>query len=228
MTDADARSLPPDDPTGDPISLLLVDDHQIVIEGLKSILELEQDFEVVAEANDGRSAVQQVRRVDPDVVLLDLKLRDETGADVCAMILAAQPSANVVILTTFLEEESIVDCIMAGAKAYVIKDVDLEELKTIIRRVARGQAVLDPQITQRVMGRLRGQELEAEQEEQLTARQLQVLELLADGLTNKDIGRRLFLSESTVKYHVRRAMEVLGVDRRAELVREVMRRGLVE
>jgi two-component system, NarL family, response regulator DevR len=215
-------------PAVDCIRLLLVDDHQIVLEGLKSILELEDDFCVVGEALEGRSAARMVDELNPDIVLLDLKLKGETGTDVCRMILDRRPEANVVILTTFLEEESIVDCIIAGAKAYVIKDVELEELKRIVRRVAQGLAVLDPQITQRVVRRMRQREVDRAQEDRLSHRQVEVLKLLAEGLTNKDIGRRLYLSESTVKYHVRQAMEALGVERRAELVREVVRRGILD
>lgn len=213
---------------GEQISLALVDDHQIVLEGLKSILELEEDFRVVAEAVDGQGAVSVVSQLDPDVVLLDLRLGEEAGSTVCGMILDADPSANVVILTTFADDEGILDCLAVGAKAYVIKDVDLEELKSIVRRVADGQSVLDAQVAQRVLARLREQEREFAEEEQLSARQLEVLRLLASGLTNKDIGRELFLSVSTVKYHIRRLMEVLEVDRRAELVREAVRRGLVD
>jgi len=210
--------------------LLLVDDHQIVTQGLKYTLELESDLEVVGQAADGATAVRLVQELEPDVVLLDLKLKNETGIEVCRRIVEVRPEAKVVILTTYMEEESLFKCITAGAKGYVLKDVELDELKRIVRLVAAGQSVLDPQITERVMERLRsGDEPLPEKsgQVQLTPRQLQVLELLTEGHTNKSIGEQLYLSESTVKYHVRHAMDLLGVERRAELVREVMRRGLL-
>jgi two-component system response regulator DevR len=210
-----------------PVRLVLVDDHEIVTAGLKATLELEPDLVVVGQAATSAEAVTLVQEASPDVALVDLKLRGETGDQVCRRILQVRPQTGVVILTTFLEEDSVVDCILAGAKAYVLKDVELVELKHIIRQVAQGLSVLDPQTTSKVMARLRRDELEAEAARSLTERQLEVLRLLADGLTNREIGRRLYLSESTVKYHVRRAMQTLGVDRRAELVREVMRRGIL-
>lgn len=215
---------------GKPIRLLLVDDHQIVTQGLKATLELEADLEVVGQAADGAAAVRLVKELEPDLVLLDLKLKGETGIEVCRRIVQARSEAKVVILTTYMEEESLFKCITAGAKGYVLKDVELDELKRIVRKVADGQSVLDPQITERVMERVRsGDESEAAKSDrvELTPRQLQVLELLTAGHTNKSIGEQLFLSESTVKYHVRLAMELLGVERRAELVREVVRRGLL-
>jgi len=212
------------------IRMLLVDDHKIVTQGLKYTLELEADLEVVGQAADGATAVRLVQQLEPDVVLLDLKLKRETGIEVCRRIVEVRPEAKVVILTTYMEGESLFKCITAGAKGYVLKDVELDELKRIVRLVAAGQSVLDPQITERVMQRLRGGDEpppEKSDQVELTPRQLQVLELLTEGHTNKSIGEQLYLSESTVKYHVRHAMDLLGVERRAELVREVMRRGLL-
>jgi DNA-binding NarL/FixJ family response regulator len=206
--------------------LLLVDDHKIVLEGLKSTLELENDFTVVGLATGGQDALHLFRQLKPDVVLLDIMLKGESGVDVCKQLLEEDPEASVVVLTTFLDEDKIFHCIFAGARGYVIKDVEPDELKRIIRRVADGQSILDPQITSRVMQRLRRQEVERSTEAMLSPRRLEVLRLLADGLTNKDIGKTLYLSESTVKYHVHEAMQVFGVERRAELVREVMRRGI--
>jgi two-component system NarL family response regulator len=207
--------------------LLLVDDHEIVTEGLKFTLEMESDLRVIGQAQTGEEAIRMAQILKPDVILLDLKLKGETGVDVCRQLLGVQAEARVIILTTFMEEQSLFDCILAGARGYVLKDVELAELKGIIRKVARGESVLDSQMTSRVMHRLRENEVERLDPARLTARQIEVLTLLADGLTNKDIGRRLYLSESTVKYHVRHAMELFGVERRAELVREVMRRGIV-
>jgi two-component system NarL family response regulator len=207
--------------------LLLVDDHEIVTEGLKFTLEMESDLRVIGQAQTGEEAIRMAQILKPDVILLDLKLKGETGVDVCRQLLGVQAEGRVIILTTFMEEQSLFDCILAGARGYVLKDVELAELKGIIRKVARGESVLDSQMTSRVMHRLRENEVERLDPARLTARQIEVLTLLADGLTNKDIGRRLYLSESTVKYHVRHAMELFGVERRAELVREVMRRGIV-
>jgi two-component system NarL family response regulator len=204
-----------------------VDDHEIVTEGLKFTLEMEPDLRVIGQAQTGEEALRLTQILKPDVILLDLKLKGETGVEVCRQLVDVQPGANVVILTTFMEEQSLFDCILAGARGYVLKDVELAELKGIVRKVAAGESVLDSKITSHVIHRLRENEAERPELAKLTPRQLEVLALLADGLTNKDIGRRLYLSESTVKYHIRHAMEVLGVERRAELVREVMRRGIV-
>lgn len=210
-----------------PVRLLLIDDHRIVLEGLKSTLELEDDFEVAGLATGGREAARLFRQLRPDVVLLDLVLKGETGVDICRLLMEADPEANVIILTTYLDEDRLFDCIFAGAKGYVIKDVEPDELKKIIRRVAEGQSILDPQITNRVMQRLRRNESERLTEALMSPRRIEVLRLLAEGLTNRDIGRVLYLSESTIKYHVHQSMQAFGVGRRAELVREVMRRGIV-
>jgi two-component system response regulator DevR len=209
------------------IKLLLIDDHQIVLEGLTSTLELEDDLSVAGMATHGSEALRLYPQVVPDVVLLDLMLKGETGADVCRSLIDIDPEARVIILTTFLDEDKLFDCIVAGAKGYVIKDVELDELKRIIRRVAGGEAILDPQITSRVMQRVRRQEIERSVESQLSPRQLEILQLVAQGMTNKDIGRVLYLSESTIKYHVHQAMQAFGVHRRAELVREIMRRDIL-
>jgi two-component system, NarL family, response regulator DevR len=211
-----------------PVRLLLIDDHKIVLEGLKSTFELEDDFTVVGLATDGLEALRLFSRLRPDVVLLDLMLKGESGVDICKSLLENDPEANVVILTTFLDEDKLFQCIIAGARGYVIKDVEPDELKKIIRGVAEGQSILDPQITSPVMQRLRRQEVERSKEAMLSPRRIEVLQLLAEGLTNKEIGRMLYLSESTIKYHVHQAMQVFGVQRRAELVREVMRSGIVK
>lgn len=212
--------------------VMLVDDHAIVRRGLRSILELEPDISVVAEAGGRREALRLLDRVQPDVILLDLKLsadRDAEGLELCSEIIARRPDARVVILSTFLDENLLNQALRRGAKAYVLKEVDLVELVRIIRAVCRGESGFDGRSAEMVRALVAhdgdaggGNGLKPG----LTARERQVIGLLARGLTNREIGARMYVSESTAKFHVHNVMRKLGVRRRAEVAYAAGKLGL--
>jgi DNA-binding NarL/FixJ family response regulator len=213
--------------------VMLVDDHAIVRRGLRAILELEPDISVVAEA-DGRSeALRLLDRVEPDVILLDLKLtadHDAEGLELCSEILACRPRSRVVILSTFLDENLLNQSLRRGARAYVLKDVDVVELVRIIRAVSRGQSGFDSRSAEMVRALVahdtEGTDRADGAESELTAREREVVALLAHGLTNREIGTRMFVSESTAKFHVHNVMRKLGVRRRAEVAYAAGKLGL--
>jgi two-component system, NarL family, response regulator DevR len=207
--------------------VMLVDDHAIVRRGLRSILELEPDISVVAEAGERDEALRLLDRVEPDVILLDLKLSAEDDAEglaLCSEIIARRADSRVVVLSTFLDENLLNQALRRGAKAYVLKDVDLVELVRIIRAVSRGESGFDGRSAEmmRALVAHGGDGLEVG----LTAREREVIGLLAHGLTNREIGARMFVSESTAKFHVHNVMRKLGVRRRAEVAYAAGKLGL--
>jgi two-component system, NarL family, response regulator DevR len=209
--------------------VMLVDDHAIVRRGLRSILELDPDIAVVAEAGGRDEALRLLDRVHPDVILLDLKLsadHDAEGLELCSEIMARRPDSSVVILSTFLDEHLLNQALRRGAKAYVLKEVDLVDLVRIIRAVSRGESGFDSRSAE-VMRALVAHDGDGA-ESDLTAREREVVALLAHGLTNREIGTRMFVSESTAKFHVHNAMRKLGVRRRAEVAYAAGKLGLPE
>jgi two-component system response regulator DevR len=212
---------------GSAARVMLVDDHAIVRRGLRSILELEPDISVVAEAGGRSEALHLLDRVRPDVILLDLKLsadHDAEGLELCSEILARRPDSRVIILSTFLDENLLNQSLRRGAKAYVLKEVDVVELVRIIRAVSRGESGFDSRSAEMVRALVAhsGDALEPD----LTAREREVIGLLAHGLTNREIGTRMFVSESTAKFHVHNVMRKLGVRRRAEVAYAAGKLGL--
>lgn len=206
------------------IRLVIVDDHSIVREGLCSILNAEPDFQVVGEASNGEEALRVVARTRPDVVLLDLKMPGAPGADVCRDITAKRPETAVIILTAFLDSDMIYRCIQAGAKGYVVKDVERADLKRKIRAAARGDGVLDEKAASPVLERLRKGTAAPVQ---LTEREVTILRHIAEGLTNKEIGAQLYLSEATVKDQLRKVMDKFGVEHRISAVIAASKQGLI-
>lgn len=207
--------------------VMLVDDHAIVRRGLRSILELEPDISVAAEAGGRSEALRLLDRVRPDVILLDLKLsadHDAEGLELCSEILARRPDARVVILSTFLDENLLNQALRRGAKAYVLKEVDVVELVRIIRAVSRGESGFDSRSAEMMRALVVHSGVGAESD--LTAREREVIALLAHGLTNREIGTRMFVSESTAKFHVHNVMRKLGVRRRAEVAYAAGKLGL--
>ena len=215
-------------PAAAPIRILVVDDHTIVRQGLRSILELEPDFTVVGEAADTAAAIADTARLRPDVVLLDLKLSDRApaeGLDVCATLRDQQPAVRIVVLTTFLDQKLLVGALQRGASGYVLKDVDAVELARIIRTVHRGESGFDGRSARLVVRSLTGQP--AAPARLLSERELEVVRLVARGATNVQAARDLFVSESTVKYHLRLAMRKIGAKDRTELVYRAGAQGLL-
>ena len=211
-----------------PVRILVVDDHTIVRQGLRSILDLEPDFTVIGEAATPGEAVAQTARLRPDVVLLDLKLSDAApaeGLDVCATLRGRHQEVAVVVLTTFLDERLLVGALRRGASGYALKDVDGVELARIIRAVHRGESAFDSRSAQLVVRSLTGQHVPTAGV--LSERELEVVRPVARGATNPEVARELYLSESTVKYHLRTAMRKLGARDRTELVYKASSLGLL-
>ena len=206
------------------IKLLVVDDHSIVREGLCSILRAEPDFQVVGEAGDGAEALRLVARTRPDVVLLDLKMPGAPGTEVCRSIMERYPETAVIILTAFLDSDMIYRCIQAGAKGYVVKDVERADLKRKIRAAARGEGVLDEKAASPVLERLRKGTAAPVR---LTEREVTILKSIAEGLTNREIGQQLYLSEATVKDKLRKIMDKFGVEHRISAVIAASKEGLI-
>ncbi|MGZ4165942.1 MAG: response regulator [Solirubrobacteraceae bacterium] len=207
--------------------VMLVDDHAIVRRGLRSILELEPDIAVVAEAGGRAEALRALDRVQPDVILLDLKLsadRDAEGLELCSEILDRRPESRVVILSTFLDQNLLNQSLRRGAKAYVLKEVDVVELVRIIRAVSHGESGFDSRSAELMRSLVAHRDDASEPD--LTEREREVVGLLARGLTNREIGTRMFVSESTAKFHVHNVMRKLGVRRRAEVAYAAGKYGL--
>lgn len=209
------------------IRIVVVDDHTIVREGLKSVLELEADVVVVGEAATPEAALRAVGEHRPDVVVLDLKLSDDRpaeGLELCTEIVRGFPEVGVVVLTTFHDQGLVLDALRRGARGYVLKDVDVVDLVKIIRAVHRGESGFDTRSAALVVRSLAGR---PEVSSRLTSREIEIVRLLARGLTNREIGRASFISESTVKFHLRNIMGKLQVHHRAEVVYAATKLGLL-
>jgi two-component system response regulator DevR len=199
--------------------VLLVDDHEVVRLGLMTLIDDQADMEVVGEAGTASEALLAVERLRPDVVLMDIRLPGEGGLEATERITHDFPESKVVILTSFADDELVVRAIQAGAAGYVLKQVGNQELLRAIQAAARGQAVLDPTTTQRLLARVRETERRAEQDafRELSAREMEVLAEVARGHTNAQIGRNLYLSEKTVRNYVSTILEKLHLTNRIEL-----------
>ncbi|MHD0302973.1 MadR family response regulator transcription factor [Rhodococcus erythropolis] len=209
------------------VRIVLVDDHAILRQGLRSVLERESDLEIVGEASSLAEALAVVDKVGPDIVLMDLKLSassDYEGLTLCCQLSTAHPGLGLLVLTTFLDDQLVVRAVHAGARGYVVKDVDTTELVRAIRAVSRGESAFDSRSASAVVRSLNGQ---SSSKERLTDRELEVLRLLANGLSNIKIGERLFISPTTVKFHVSNIMRKLEVSRRAEAVYAASKQGLI-
>ncbi|SDD27403.1 two component transcriptional regulator, LuxR family [Streptomyces prasinopilosus] len=202
-----------------PVRVFLLDDHEVVRRGVHDLLNDEPDITVVGEAATVEQALVRVPALRPDVAVLDVRLPDGDGVTVCRELRSSLPDLACLMLTSFDDEEALLDSIMAGASGYVLKQIQGSDLVTAVRTVASGQSLLDPSATTRLMARLR-QEQEPEEEQDalpgLTEREREILALIGEGLTNRQIGQRLYLAEKTVKNHISRLLAKLGVERRIQ------------
>jgi DNA-binding NarL/FixJ family response regulator len=207
--------------------VLVADDHPIVRGGIVGLLASADDIDVVGEAVDGLEAVRLAIELEPDVVLMDLRMPRINGDEATARILAARPAIRVVILTTYESDSSILTAIEAGASGYLLKAAPQEEILAGVRSVARGEAALAPSIATMLVNRLKNDGLKTPAGPGLTGRELEVLALVAKGQSNPSIARTLFLSEATVKTHLLHAFEKLGVGDRTHAVTRAMELGLI-
>ena len=210
------------------IDVVLVDDHAIVRQGVRSVLERTPDLRVVGEAGTAARAMAVVASARPSVVVLDLRLSassETEGIDVCAMLAAAHPEVAVLVLTTVIDDQLVLQAIHSGARGYVVKDVDTSELVRAIRAVSRGESAFDSHSAAAMVRGINA--VPSAQNRQLTAREREVLRLLARGLSNRAIGKQLYISETTAKFHVCNIMRKLEVTRRAEAVYVASKDGII-
>lgn len=204
------------------IRVLLVDDHPVVREGLRGMLEAEADLSVVGEAGSGEEAVAQARVLAADVILMDLRMRGLDGVGATERIIAETPGARIVVLTTYETDADILRAVEAGASGYLLKDASRADLANAIRAAARGETVLAPSVAGRLVNQVRRPATQT-----LSGREVEVLGLVAKGLTNADIGRALHISEATVKTHLLRTFGKLGVSDRTAAVTTAMALGML-
>jgi DNA-binding NarL/FixJ family response regulator len=210
------------------IDIVLIDDHAIVRHGLRSILEREPDLRVVGEASTFDSARAVVDQVRPKIVVLDLKLStgsDTEGLDLCARLVADHPELGVLVLTTFIDDHLVMAAIHNGARGYVVKDVDTSALIRAIRDISRGGSAFDARSAAAMVRGIHAGP--SDSDNKLTGREQEVLELLSRGMSNVEIGKKLFISDTTVKFHVGNILRKLGVSRRAEAVHLAGKMGLI-
>jgi two-component system response regulator DevR len=200
------------------LRLLLVDDHEVVRLGLRALLERQPHFEVVAEAATAREAVERVDQYSPDVVVMDIRLPGGSGIEACEEIIEKHPDTKVIMLTSYAEDEMLFSAIRAGAAGYVLKQIGGDELIRAVEAVGRGEALLDPAVTQRIFQEVRkaAKEEEASAFAALTQQERHVLLLVSEGKTNREIAKALFLGEGTVRNYVSSILSKLGVSNRAE------------
>ncbi len=209
---------PEPEPAREPTRVLLVDDHEVVRQGVRTLLEAEAQIQVVGEAESVKEAVRQAKWLQPDVVVMDVRLTDGSGIEATREIRARQPNTRVLMLTSFADEEALFASIMAGASGYVLKQIRSNDLVSAVLTIGRGQSLLDPSLTQGVLDRLMKSQqlLKDEKLARLSAQEERILALLADGMTNRQIGEEIHLAEKTVKNYVSTILSKLEVARRAE------------
>jgi DNA-binding NarL/FixJ family response regulator len=212
----------------DPIRILVVDDHPIVRQGIRSLLSNYSEFKIIGEADNGVTAIEYVRRLAPDITLLDIRLPGESGLEILKQIQQLQPKARVLMLTSFDEDEYVMEALRFGAQGFIIKSVSDEMLVNAIRAVCSGQHVLSPQVTGPVVQRVISTGTEPVQAEaEFDEDERQILRLLVDGASNNQIAATLYLSETSVKRKLRKIFAILKVQTRTQAVAEAVRRGLV-
>ncbi|WP_307816478.1 response regulator transcription factor [Nocardioides limicola] len=215
----------------EPIRVVVVDDHELFRRGLTMLLGVEAGIEVVGEAGDGDEGIEVAARVAPDVVLLDVRMPRRSGLEACQAIKEAAPSAKIVMLTMSDEEADLYEAVKAGAAGYLLKDSSIDEVAQAVRVVADGQSLISPSMATKLIDEFKQMSRPERAESprlKLTERELEVLGLVAEGLNNRDIAKRLFISENTVKNHVRNILEKLQLHSRMEAVMYAVREKILE
>ena len=212
------------EPSDTKIRVFLLDDHEVVREGLRHLLESDPDMEVVGEASTAAEALERIEEARPRVAVLDVRLPDGSGVEVCREVRSRHHDIACLMLTSFSDDEALFDAIMAGASGYVLKEVRGSDLVGDIRKVASGHSLMDPTLTARVMERMRSRRDE-ETADHLTPQEQKILDLIAEGLTNRQIAERMYLSEKTVKNYVSNMLAKLGMSRRTEAAVYAVRHG---
>lgn len=200
----------------EPIRVFLVDDHEVVRRGLRELLESEDDITVVGESGLAQEATARIPAFRPDVAILDGRLPDGSGIDVCREIRSRNPEIKALILTSFDDDDALFSAIMAGASGYLLKQIRGNDLVDSVRRAAAGQSMLDPAVTAQVLERLRRGPEQPSAVEKLSNRERQILALIGEGLTNREIAQRMFLAEKTVKNYVSALLAKMGMERRTQ------------
>ncbi len=216
----------------EPIRVLVVDDHALFRRGLEMVLAQESDIEVVGEAGDGAEAVEKAADLLPDVVLMDVRMPRRSGIEACTAIKDVTPTTRIIMLTISDEENDLYDAIKAGATGYLLKEISIDEVATAIRAVAGGQSLISPAMASKLLTEfatlVKRDDRQQVPAPRLTDRELEVLRLVARGLNNKDVAKQLFISENTVKNHVRNILEKLQLHSRMEAVVYAVREKLLE
>jgi two-component system response regulator DevR len=202
--------------TGSPIRVYLLDDHDVVRQGLRTFLESSGDIEVVGESALASEASARIPALRTDVAILDARLPDGSGIEVCRVVRAVDPHIKALILTSYDDDEALFAAIMAGASGYILKEATGQDLIAAVHHVAAGHSLIDPLLIDRVLDRVRNGPATAPELAGLTEQELKLLELVAEGLTNRQIGERMFLAEKTVKNYVSTMLQKLGLERRAQ------------
>jgi DNA-binding NarL/FixJ family response regulator len=203
---------------------MIVDDHDVVREGLRALIQKRTEYGLVAEANSVATAVQEAMRAEPDVIIMDVRLPDGSGIEACREIRAARPDTKVLMLTSYADDEAVLAAIMAGASGYLLKQTRTNELIDALERIARGESLLDPGVTARILERLRSPSKEDDELSLLSEQERKILDLIADGKTNKEIAAEVFLSDKTVKNYVSSILSKLNLRRRSEAAAFIARK----
>jgi two-component system, NarL family, response regulator DevR len=209
------------------IRLLIIDDHEMVREGLKAMLTAESDFDIIGDAANAEQAYELIHRLHPDVILLDIRLPGVSGIEICRIVAESYPEIAVIIVTTFTDETLVAQCIQAGARGFIVKDIERFDLKRSIRAVARGEAAIDSKAAVAVLAQLRRspQVEQVASSEQLSPQQIVILRMIAQGLSSREIATQLYLSENTVKGYVQEILHRLNVKNRTEAVMVAVKQG---
>jgi two-component system NarL family response regulator len=226
------RDIPPVE--GDPIRVLIVDDHALFRRGLEMVLDQEPDIDIVGEASDGAEAVAKAVESTPDIVLMDVRMPKRGGIDACTAIKSSVPSARIIMLTISDEEADLYDAIKAGASGYLLKEISIDEVASAVRAVYGGQSLISPSMASKLLTEFASMIKKSEERvnvpapPRLTEREMEVLRLVAKGMNNRDVARTLFISENTVKNHVRNILEKLQLHSRMEAVLYAFRENMID